>query len=318
LQDIDFFNQYTIRVNRVVDYIRQQPKGDLSLEHLASIANFSKYHFHRVFKSIRGESLNAFVCRVKLERAAFILLNNPRENITSIAYDMGYSSSSVFSRDFKRLFKQSPSQWRNNANSNICTAQSNIGKALIASNTYIDFSNHQPKWRVKMNKKTDFNIEVKAIPEIKIAYIRHYGAYDPMDKVLFSEMFQKLMNWALPKNLFKPPATKALTIFSGGHPDTTAPENLSVDVAISIESTHKVGNDISQRTIADGRYAVLSLNEVTMEDANAAWSHLFNDWLPYSGYQPGDGAYYISHKNDPQLHPKNLYDLEMYLPVNPL
>lgn len=55
-----------------------------------------------------------------------------------------------------------------------------------------------------------------------------------------------------------------------------------------------------------------------MEECGEAWNALFNVWLPNSGYQPSEGAYYINHLNDPEQHPKKLNTVEMYLPVKPL
>ena len=43
------------RVNRVIDYIRENLTDDLRLETLAQVANFSPYHFHRVFKAMAGD-----------------------------------------------------------------------------------------------------------------------------------------------------------------------------------------------------------------------------------------------------------------------
>jgi AraC family transcriptional regulator len=93
---------------------------------------------------------------------------------------------------------------------------------------------------------------------------------------------------------------------------------LSVDVAISIDKQIAVEGDVGKRVIPAGQYAVISLIEATMEECSEAWNTLFNIWLPSSGYQPSEGAYYINHLNDPEQHPKKLNTVEMYLPVKPL
>ncbi|MEJ2407175.1 MAG: GyrI-like domain-containing protein [Candidatus Thiodiazotropha sp.] len=312
------FKVYIRRVNRVIDYIKDNLDGDVSLERLSVVANFSKYHFHRIFKAVTGENVNAYIGRQRAEKSAFMLLYNPSQSITSIAYDVGYSSPSVFSREFKSIYELSPSNWRKIRNSNICKVESNSGKESIDCELYLDFSKTKPLWRNKMSQKFELNIEVREMPDIPIAYFRHHGAYDPFDKELFQSLFQKLMSWAVPLNLFKPPQTKALTIYSSGHPDTTEPDKLAVDVAISLENALNVTGDIGIRSIPAGQYAVVSLVDVTMDESGKAWDTLFNDWLPHSGYQPGDGAYYINHQNDPEQHPQKLYTLEMYLPVKPL
>jgi AraC family transcriptional regulator len=309
---------YISRINRVIDYIKSNLEGDLSLENLSSIANFSKFYFHRIFKSVTGENLNSCVGRMKIEKSAFMLIYNPSLSITSIAFDSGFSSPAVYSREFKAHFKLSPSQWRLEKKSKICKVDRNICKEPQETEIYIEFSKHKPNWGITMQNQNTLNIQVRSIPEMPIAYIRHHGAYNPLDKKLFQSLFSKLISWAAPRDLFNPPLTKAMTIFSSGHPETTAPDHLSVDVAISIEKEVAVEGEVGKRVIPGGQYAVISIIEATMEECGEAWNTLFNIWLPNSGYQPGEGAYYINHLNDPEQHPKKLNTVEMYLPVKPL
>lgn len=309
---------YASRINRVVDYIKSHLDGDLSLETLAGEACFSKYYFHRLFKALTGETLTVYVARARVEKAAYLLLYNPGLPITTVAYDTGYSSPSVFSREFRQHYGMAPSKWRLQKKRKICQVADNTGKAPVGNRFYLEYSKHKPTWRPKMLKNSNLQIHVKTMPEITIAYLRHNGAYDPMDKPFFQSQFHKLMSWAIPLQLFNPPVTKALTIFSSGHPDTTAPENLTVDVAISLETPVTPTGEIGTRSIPAGQYAVVSLRDVTMQESAEAWNTLFSEWLPESGFQPGDGSYYIHHQNDPEQHPQKLYTLEMFLPVKPL
>jgi AraC family transcriptional regulator len=46
------------RINRIINYIQQNPEKDLSLQSLSKIASFSPYHFHRIFTAIVGENPN--------------------------------------------------------------------------------------------------------------------------------------------------------------------------------------------------------------------------------------------------------------------
>ncbi len=53
---------------------------------LARVANFSMYHFHRMFTAMTGESLNRFIQRLRVEKAATLLVNSPKMSVTEIAY----------------------------------------------------------------------------------------------------------------------------------------------------------------------------------------------------------------------------------------
>ena len=312
---------YISRINRVIDYVKLNLDGDLSLEQLAPVAYFSKFYFHRIFKAVTGENLNGFVSRMRIERSAFKLIYNPRLPITAIAYESGFSSPSVYSREFKSHYDLSPTQWRKlkiGQKSKNCTVDGKVCKESTELKMYIDSSRNTPLWGIKMNNQKILNIDVRSMPEIPIAYVRHHGDYNPQDKILFQALFAKLMAWAVPRHLFNPPATKAMTVFSSGHPNITASENLSVDVCISIANETAVTGEVGKRIIPAGQYAVVTVAEGTIVECGDAWNSLFNDWLPTSGYQPGDGAYYINHLNDPEQHPQKLHSVEIYLPVKPL
>jgi AraC family transcriptional regulator len=62
--------QYRGRINTAVDYIERNLNQDFSLDQIAAVAGFSKYHFHRIFYTFTGESLFQFIQRLRLEKAA--------------------------------------------------------------------------------------------------------------------------------------------------------------------------------------------------------------------------------------------------------
>ena len=75
----------------------------------AAAAGFSSFHFHRVFKSLLGETLNQFVKRLRLERALYLMSHAPNRSLTDVALGCGFSSSSDFSRSFKQCYGAAPS-----------------------------------------------------------------------------------------------------------------------------------------------------------------------------------------------------------------
>ena len=105
-------NEYVRRIHKVQDYIESNIDSSLSIEELADVAGFSKYHFHRIFKGIVDEPLSRYVNRLKLERATNLLTYRSDMTITDIAYHFGFTDSAVFSRTFKNYYGVSPSQYR--------------------------------------------------------------------------------------------------------------------------------------------------------------------------------------------------------------
>ena len=65
--------QYLHHLDVVTDYIYAHLDEDLSLETLARVSGFSRYHWHRIYRAVRGETAAQTVRRLRLERAAAML-----------------------------------------------------------------------------------------------------------------------------------------------------------------------------------------------------------------------------------------------------
>jgi AraC-like DNA-binding protein len=98
-------------VQRARDYIAQHKTEPLSLSAVAKAAGASVFHFCKVFHKATGLKFTDYVARVRLEEARTQLLN-PNRRISQVAYDVGFQSLTQFNRMFKRVFGQSPSEFR--------------------------------------------------------------------------------------------------------------------------------------------------------------------------------------------------------------
>jgi AraC family transcriptional regulator len=66
----DTRQDYEERILRVLVYLQRHLDRSPSLEDLAAVAHFSPFHFHRIFRGLTGESVQAHQRRLRLERAA--------------------------------------------------------------------------------------------------------------------------------------------------------------------------------------------------------------------------------------------------------
>src|ERR1700754_4176396 len=82
---------YGRRVAKVTDHIAENLDAELDVERLASVANFSPFHFHRIYREATGETAADTVRRLRLHRAAVELLRDdaPLERVAKRA---GYST----------------------------------------------------------------------------------------------------------------------------------------------------------------------------------------------------------------------------------
>lgn len=65
--------QYQRQLDAVTDHIYTHLDDDLSLDLLAGVSGFSPYHWHRIYRAVRGETAAQTVRRLRLERAAAML-----------------------------------------------------------------------------------------------------------------------------------------------------------------------------------------------------------------------------------------------------
>ncbi|WP_445322154.1 helix-turn-helix domain-containing protein [Paenibacillus sp. FSL M7-1046] len=66
-------NDYINRIDNVIKYIKENSNQKLTLDILAGVSNFSKYHFTRIFTSIVGVTPVAFVNQERLQKAVYLL-----------------------------------------------------------------------------------------------------------------------------------------------------------------------------------------------------------------------------------------------------
>ena len=98
-------------VRKAREYIEQHKMDPLSLAAVAQASGTSVFHFCKVFKKTTGLKFTDYVARVRLEDAKTQLLN-PSRRISEVAYDVGFQSLTQFNRTFKRVFGQSPTEFR--------------------------------------------------------------------------------------------------------------------------------------------------------------------------------------------------------------
>ncbi len=316
--------EYVGRINRVLDYIEQNLDSELTLKTLAKVATFSEFHFHRIFKSIVGETLNQFIQRRRAEKAAGMLIGNPNKSITEIALDCGFSGSAVFARIFKENFGISASEFRTDkgminskmrkTDSRINEAKSNFGKELTFISFTIDSVNGNQLWRYKMNTN-EVKVEVKYLPDMHVAYLRYIGSYKGNEK-LFQGLFEKLCMWAGPRGLIRPNLTQFISIYRDD-PDITEEEKLRTDICLTVPPDTKVDGEIGKAIIPAGNYGV-GYFEINQSEYPQAWATMMGMWLPESGYQCDDRPCFEIYLNDPKTHPEGKHIINICVPVKPL
>lgn len=95
----------------VMKYINQNYTEEISLEKLASIAGYSKYHFSRIFKEYNNMSYIQYINNKRI-KAAERLLVDPELSITEVAMRSGFASLTTFNRAFRKAKNCTPSEFK--------------------------------------------------------------------------------------------------------------------------------------------------------------------------------------------------------------
>ena len=97
-----------LRARDAMDRTYAEP---LDVPALARIAHVSEAHFIRTFHATFGETPHRYLQRRRVERAMFLLREQDR-TVTDVCMEVGFTSLGTFSRTFREIVGQSPSEYR--------------------------------------------------------------------------------------------------------------------------------------------------------------------------------------------------------------
>ena len=99
------------QLQQAIDYIQTYLNRDLSLAELASVIGISPTYFASLFKQAMGISPHQYIIQQRVERAKLMLLRTDL-TIADIALQVGFSSQSHLTHQFKRVTGLTPKQVR--------------------------------------------------------------------------------------------------------------------------------------------------------------------------------------------------------------
>ena len=97
--------------NQLVEQIENNLGDEINVLAIAGEFGLSPWHFQRLFKSLVGDSLGAYIRGRRLTRAAQLLAATDK-GILDIAVDLAYNSHEAFSRAFKAQYGMTPKDMR--------------------------------------------------------------------------------------------------------------------------------------------------------------------------------------------------------------
>ena len=278
------YNDYIQRINKVVAYINNHLDETLDLKTLANEAALSDFHFHRIFKALKGEAIGGYITRLRLEATAR-LLRYTTLTIEEIAFNIGYETTASLSKAFKKQYGISPTEYRTNKDTYI------MKKEII-----------NPDLALKAPK-------IVTLEPKNLIYVALTGAYGSLD---YGKAYEQL--WAVIKaqKLF----TKGIEsiCISYDDPKITEGSLQRSDVCLAIHKPATPQEEVSCKTLAGGKYAVF-FYQGSYENLSQVYDTAVR-WVIDYEYTLREEPFFEKYLNDARRTPKEKLKTEIYIPIN--
>lgn len=278
------YNDYVQRINKVVAYINNHLDETLDLKTLANEAALSDFHFHRIFKALKGEAIGGYITRLRLEATAR-LLRYTALTIEEIAFNIGYETPASLSKAFKKQYGISPTEYRTNKDTYI------MKKEII-----------NPDLALKAPK-------IVTLEPKNLIYVALTGAYESLD---YGKAYEQL--WAVIKaqKLF----TKGIEsiCISYDDPKITEGSLQRSDVCLAIHKLATPQDEVSCKTLAGGKYAVF-FYQGSYENLSQVYDTAVR-WVIDHEYTLREEPFFEKYLNDARRTPKEKLKTEIYIPIN--
>lgn len=278
------YNDYVQRINKVVAYINNHLDETLDLKTLANEAALSDFHFHRIFKALKGEAIGGYITRLRLEATAR-LLRYTALTIEEIAFNIGYETPASLSKAFKKQYGISPTEYRTNKDTYI------MKKEII-----------NPDLALKAPK-------IVTLEPKNLIYVALTGAYGSLD---YGKAYEQL--WAVIKaqKLF----TKGIEsiCISYDDPKITEGSLQRSDVCLAIHKSATPQDEVSCKTLAGGKYAIF-FYQGSYENLSQVYDTAVR-WVIDHEYTLREEPFFEKYLNDARRTPKEKLKTEIYIPIN--
>ena len=280
-------------VNLLIAYIQDQLDQPLNLMKLGSISGYSHFHINRIFLAHTGETLGAFIRRLRLGRSILWLLTT-NFRITEIALKSGYETPAAYTKAFRQFYGVPPSEVRKQGE----TPKMNIKNEDL---------------RIRL-RSILVEPEIRSLPEKKILTVERKGLVNNNFNKAADKAFYVLTGFIRAHDLWGM-VEECLGVTPDDGSDIPASESRYIAGYFLKEGMLPAPHgDVQIMTYPAGNYAVFK-HKGPYENLWQTWNSIYRDWLPISGqtlrHQPPFEVY-LNDKRRTQA--QNLLT-EIYIPI---
>jgi AraC family transcriptional regulator len=119
-------------------------------------------------------------------------------------------------------------------------------------------------------------VELKTLPAVQVAYLRHMGAYGPG----LGKTWERFDAWCEARGFMQP--SRRMYGVCLDDPSITPPAHCRYDACVEVDASFTPEGEIGVQTLSGGRYACAEFRGTSME-VGSAWARFFGEWLAKSG-----------------------------------
>ena len=285
-------NAYACRIDRALVLVQRAIETGVELPDLADLAaaaQFSPFHFHRVYRALTGETIGHTVARLRLLRALH-LLERPDVSVTEIAMAIGYETPQAFARAFRAEFGATPTGLRSQPE-RLAQGREALSRPLAADPT----------------APSALQVRVVSVEPFEVVALRNHGDYADLDQV-----YGRLFAWAADVGLVERIAGLYGLPWQDRRDAPAA--HYEFDCAVRIAVRTDPPAPLRMLALGGGEHARMR-HVGSFDGLEDACDRLLAHWLPDSGYELRDIPIHHHYLDDPDETPEAMLRTDIYVPV---
>jgi len=300
-------NHYRELVLRAVAHIHASLNEALDSAALGKREGLAPLHFHRIFRGLIGETPLEMHRRLRLERAAWALVQT-EQPVTRLAFEAGYETHESFTRAFAAAFGASPSEFRARTRNNPTSWGAATASALAAPSG-VHFTPGESAAPIPLHREEPaMNVSVQHLPEKRVIAAAHRGPYNTISAA-FARLDGGLKQGGIPFE-----ACLEMVALYYDDADAVPAAELRADAGVVVREGTAVPAGLHLVSIPAGVYAA-TLYQGPYERLADAWARFMGGWLAASGYTLGAGPSYERYLNTPMNAEPHELRTELFLPL---
>ncbi len=246
-------------LQKALAFIETHLKEKLSLDAIADTANYSPWHFHRLFLAKTGITVGEYIRKRRLSEASRELAFTSKP-IKLLAAEYQFESQAAFTRSLKSFCGSTPGQLRSNLKP-LLSFQAKLNLTKRGENMLSPKIVHKPSFKV-IGKSTLSTMKNNTIP----ALWDSFGNY--CDKI---------------PGVVNPEVGLGICYFED-MPEMTDDTPFTYLAGMEVKAEQDAPAGMQSRIVPEEDYAVFE-HHGSLETLHDTYSTIYGKWLPTSGYE---------------------------------